>query len=111
MIRGCAIAIERIKAGDAYIQNLETLNATQAKTITAQTEKISLLESSLTLKEKESQALRDALALKEQSLIEYKSLLDLSKKEVEHQKKVGKTKLKVGFVTGFVAGLSLKFLF
>ena len=111
LIRGCAIAVERIKAGDAYIPNLEKLNNTQAKTIAAQADKIEILQQSISLKEKESQALREALALKDSALAEYKSLLDLSKKEVDHQKKVGNRKFKIGFVGGFVAGLSLKFLF
>lgn len=111
LIRGCALAVERIKAGEAYIVSLEKLNDTQSKTIAAQTEKISLLEQSLALKEKESQALREALALKDAALTEYKGLLDLSKKEVEREKKIGNQKGKAGFLAGLVTGFSLRFLF
>jgi hypothetical protein len=111
LIRGCALAVERIKAGEAYVVNLEKENALQAKTITIQAEKNALLEQSLSMREKENQALRDALALKESALTEYKGLLDLSKKEVEHQKKVGNRKGKLGFFAGFGLGVSLRFLF
>lgn len=111
LVSACANLLTAFKAQEEFIKTLEQeLDATR-KVNQALHQKITLLEQIATSKTKETEALREALALKDSALAEYKTALDLTKKEVERQKKNGNRKLKAGFVAGLVVGIGLKLLF
>lgn len=111
VLNGCAIAIERIKAGEALIGNLEAEIKATNSIADAWKSKATVLESSIAIKEKEIGALREAVALKDQAVVGLEKALKLASNEAERQKKRGRTKFRVGFLLGFGSGVALRFLF
>lgn len=110
VLGACAIAVERIKAGDNHIASLEAENKIQAAAIETAAAKAKLLEQTIALKEREVSTLREAMALKDQAAEELKKALDLTKSELERQKKRSGLKAKVVLVAGVAIGIAVRAL-
>lgn len=111
-MQGCASAIEEIKAGRAYIKQLEAVRDNQAAEIVALKEKVSTLETANAARAKESEALRASLDASTKAINEATSALKVSiarneklEKQVKFWRKAG-----IGGVLTSAALIALKFV-
>lgn len=111
LIRGCASAIEEIKAGRAHVASLEKENDALKTTLAAKDQKIELLQSALTARQEEAALLRSSLDEFKKAIEEMKRANELQAQRVAKleasAKRRGKLALALG-VAGFVGGLLLK---